>query len=462
MKRSWFGLAAVLLAAAPAFADAPPDELAAFDKDLDALFAQGGLTSEQAAGRAGATSPTVARKVAEVDAAIASAEATELQQVPQIGLKASYTRLSYIAPVNLTIPGAGSFDIAFFQNSYVFQGNVGVNLSDYVFRYPKLTKAAHLAEDVAKVSRRSSEIDAGQDARMAYYEWARSKLQVLIAARQLSQVQVTLKQIEALAEAQRVTKADLMRVRSQEAEAEQTLDQLQNVSVLREEQLRIQIGAGPDEKLSLGEDIRKDIAADQQIALDEAMKTARAQRLDFKTLDLGIEAKEKQTDAEKANEYPRLTAFATGDYDRPNQRYFPQTDAFKFTWQAGIQLGWTLNDTLISGTNLKRLRAEANELRSDRANLERGARVEVLSAQQGVAIAQHALLTSQKSLEATQESYRVRQALLAAERATAVELVDAETDLTRARIASLNARVDLRVALAQLAHALGNDAVNHK
>ena len=51
----------------------------------------------------------------------------------------------------------------------------------------------------------------------------------------------------------------------------------------------------------------------------------------------------------------------------------------------------------------------------------------------------------------------MRRELLDAERATAVELVDAETELTRARIAALNARVDLRVALAQLAHALGND-----
>jgi outer membrane protein TolC len=52
----------------------------------------------------------------------------------------------------------------------------------------------------------------------------------------------------------------------------------------------------------------------------------------------------------------------------------------------------------------------------------------------------------------------VRKELLNAERATAVELVDAETELTRARIAALNARVDLRVARAQLDHAVGNDA----
>jgi outer membrane protein TolC len=68
-----------------------------------------------------------------------------------------------------------------------------------------------------------------------------------------------------------------------------------------------------------------------------------------------------------------------------------------------------------------------------------------------------ALTTSQKGLAAAEEGYRVRKELLNADRATALELVDAETELTRSRIASLNARVDLRVAGAQLDHALGND-----
>src|SRR5262249_31333966 len=103
----------------------------------------------------------------------------------------------------------------------------------------------------------------------------------------------------------------------------------------------------------------------------------------------------------------------------------------------------------------------ANELRADRENLERGTRIEVLAAQQAVALAQHALATTQKGLAAAEESYRVRRELLNAERATAVELVDAETELTRARIPALhapNAPDALRVARAQLAHALGNDA----
>ena len=143
-----------------------------------------------------------------------------------------------------------------------------------------------------------------------------------------------------------------------------------------------------------------------------------------------------------------------------NSKYIHQRkpDKFNFTWAAGLQLSWTLNDLLLSRTTERRLDAERRELLADRENLERGTRLAVLAAQQAVVLAQRAFATSQKGLAAAEEGYRVRQALLAAQRATALDLVDAETELTRARITALNARVDLRVALTQLSQALGNDA----
>jgi outer membrane protein len=439
----------------PAPAPAPTDDLAAFDRAVDALFVKGGLTSDQAAARAPRVSPTVAHRVAEVEAAIASATAIELNQVPQIGGNAVYTRLSPIAPVSF---GPGFPPLTFLENSYVAEASGSIALSDYIFRYPKLVDAAKHAESVAKYSRHASEVSVAEDARLAYYEWIRARLQVLVAERQWTQVRATLVQVRALAEAQRLSKADLMRIEAQDAQAEQTLDQLKYLASLREEQLRILIDAPSSEPLVIGEDIRLEIAVPAGAPLDELMRTAKQQRLEFKVLDEGIKAKEKQREAEFANEIPRLTAFGVMDYARPNPRVFPQEDKFQFTWSVGARLTWTLNDTLIARTTMDRLRAETSQIRADRENLERGTRIEVLAAEQAVALAQHSLATSQKGLAAAEESYRVRMELLRADRATGVELVDAETDLTRARVTALNARVDLRVAMAQLTHALGNDA----
>lgn len=446
-------------APAPAARPAPPQPAEdTFEKDLDALFSPGGLTAEQAATRSVKSSPTVRRSVADIEVAIAQAESAELSRVPRVGASFTYTRLSDVDAA-LTIPGGGSFEFPVFLNTYSFDANVNINLSDYVLRYPKLIEAARLGEDVARVSRRSSEVNVGQDARLAYYEWVRSKLQVLIAKRQLAQVRSTLGQIRALAEAQRVSRADLMRVESNEAVAEQTLNQLTLLQQLREEQLRILIDEPEGTPLAIGEDIRQDLTAPTAAPIDEALKTAREQRLDFKVLDTGIEAKEKQRTAEKASNYPRLSGFASAQYSNPNQRFFGNSDAeFNFSWAAGLQLSWTLNDTLFARTTQQRLRGETDALRADRANLDRGARVQIIAAQQSIENARTALETSKKGLAAAEEGYRVRRELLNAERATAVELVDAETELTRARIAALNARVDLRVAIVQLEHAIGNDA----
>jgi outer membrane protein len=437
--------------AQPAKAVAPVDT---FEKDLDALFVKTGLTADQAAGRASKVSPTVRRRIAEVDAAIAQGEAAALARVPQVGGKLAYTRLSPLDPITLG-PGAPPF--VFLQNSYVAEATLAVPLSDYVFRIPKLIDAANLAEDAARTSKKSSEVNAGQEARLAYYEWVRAKLQVLVAERQLVQVQSTLKQVRALAEVQRLSRADLLRVESQEAQAEQALDALTNLSALREEQLRLFIGAPHGEPLTIGEDIRAELSPPASQALDDLLGRAAGKRLDFHVLDKGIAAKEKQLESEKANKLPRLAAVAIVDYANPNPRVFPQQEKFTFTWQIGAQLTWTLNDALIAGTTDRRIRAETDELRADRENLLRGTRIEVLAAGQAVQVALHSLQSTGKGLLAAEEGYRVRKELLNAERATAVELVDAETDLTRARIVALNARVDLRVALAQLTHALGDD-----
>lgn len=462
-------LAAIVVAAVPAAAQPAPrppanaapaiaDDLANFDKDLDALFGAGGMTADQAAARAAAASPDVRRKVAELGVAIVAREQASLARLPYVQAKASYTRLSFVAPFVIPVGGM-SFNITSLQNSYDLAATASVPLSDYLLRFPRLLETANRNIELSRTSQRSSAVNAGEAARLAFYEWVRARLQVVVAKRQLANVQATYKQAQALADAQRLSKADLLRIESQEAEAEQTIDQLANLESLREEQLRLLIGAADGEPLAIAEDIRGDLGAPGSAALDELVKHASARRLDLKAIDIGLTAKQAQYDASEADLYPKLSAFATVEDARPNQRVFPQVDEFRFTWLAGVQLTWTLGDAIAAKVTRARVQAETAELRADRENIVRGQRIEILAAQQAVSLAVHSLATSQKGLAAAEEGYRVRRELLAADRATAVELVDSQTDLTRARIASLNARVDLRVALAQLAHAVGDDAV---
>lgn len=440
----------------PAPATATPAvsaDAAAVDAELDALFHQGGLTSAAAATRAAKASPDVRRRAADVAAANAAAAKVQLVNVPRIAGTLQYTRLSEIDAPELA-PG---FSFPVLLNSYAATAELAVPLSDYALRIPSLVAGARAGLDAARASQQSSEVAVASSAKLAYYEWVRANLQKVVADRSVRQVEATVGQIRALVDVQRASRADLLRVEAQLASARQAAAQLAGLVALREEALRLSIGAAAGEALTIGEDVRQDVTLPSLASLDELMASAVKRRVELRTLEAGITAKERQRQAEKAGKLPRLAAFAQLNYANPNQRVVPSQERFDLTWAAGLQLTWNVNDFLNSRVGVDGFDAEVRGLQADRDRLVEGIRLEVMSAMTALTTARSALETTAQGLAAAEESYRVRKQLLAFERATAVEVVDSEAEVTRARIAALSARVDVRVALVQLARALGED-----
>ncbi len=295
----------------------------------------------------------------------------------------------------------------------------------------------------------------GEQARLAYYEWVRARLAVLVAHHQLAQVRATLSQVESLAGVQRVSKADVLRVQSQFAEAKQLVDQLGDAATLREDTLRRLISAKADEQLSIGDDVRGVAVADHPETFEHDDHLALAHRFELRALDDAMTSASDQVAAERAALIPHIAAVGVVDYGDPNPRVFPEADTFRTTWAVGVQATWSLEEALDSIAAARRIRAEQAGLAADRRALRDQIETEVLASRQAFELARRAVETTRDGLVAAEEGYRVRQQLLEVQRASVVEVIDAETELTRARIAALDARVDLRVALARLDHATG-------
>ncbi|MEZ4367016.1 MAG: TolC family protein [Kofleriaceae bacterium] len=445
---------------APAGAPLPAPDLdasraaATFDAHIAEMVNRpGGLTADAAAERAAKVSPDVRRKAAEVAKAYADAKRTELVRVPRFSTSLTYTRLSDIDPPELA-PG---FTFPVLLNSTAFTAELGVPLSDYLLTFPALLKAAQAGTVAARTAERASEVDARHQARLAYYEWVRSSLQVLVGKQLVEQVEAALVRVTALSEVRAVTRADLLRVQAQRAQVKLGLAQLESAADLREQQLRLLIGAEPGEVLTIGEDVQAELPALAAPEVPALLAEATQRRLDVKTLDAGILARQQQARAQRAGKYPRLAAFAQATYANPNQRIQPSHDEFDFTWAAGVSLSWSLNDMLDADAAVASVDAEARTLVEDRARLLQGVQLELESAASALELARASLEVSQEGLAAAEEGYRLRQELLSLQRATAVEIVDAETELTRARIAAVDARIDERVARLRLRHATGED-----
>ncbi len=443
--------AAVAQPAAPAPAPLVPSP---FDAALAALLARpGGLTADQAAARAVAASPAVRRKVAETASARAGRDDVTFAFVPHTTLTAGYTRLSDVELPELA-PG---FSFPVVLDSFHLGAQVAIPVTDLFLRLPPLGRATELGIVAAERGQRGAELTAAVDARVAYYEWVRAELQVVVAERLLVQVSANLGQIEALAEVNRVSRADVLRLQAQLAQVELAQAQVGQLAALRGEQLRIAIGAGADEPLAIGEDIRAVGPDAELVGAAELTRAALARRPELETLMAARAAVAQQRKAAGVERLPRLSLFAQAVYDNPNQRIIPAQDAFSFTWAAGAQLSWSLNDYLDHGPDDARWDAQLRALDADRAGLELGVRIQVTAARQAVVLADRAYAATRRGLAAAEESHRVRQELLAAERGTALELIDADTELTRARIAAIDALIDRRIARVRLAHVSGSE-----
>ena len=133
----------------------------------------------------------------------------------------------------------------------------------------------------------------------------------------------------------------------------------------------------------------------------------------------------------------------------------PPLEPSESTWLVGARLSWNLTDILAADDRAQAASARGAAVSQDRAALLDRIHVEVVAALRALEDAEVALRTTRRSLESAEESYRVRRLLFQNARATSVELLDAETDLTRVRLELLNALVDARIARARVDYAVG-------
>src|SRR5262249_31055071 len=154
---------------------------------------------------------------------------------------------------------------------------------------------------------------------------------------------------------------------------------------------------------------------------------------------------------------PRIDLFADATYANPNSRAFPPKQAWEATWDAGVRLTWTINDTMTAVGASAEAKAKSETGLEQKGSYRDAVRVEVGAAYEDVKKAPATIEAADRGVVSSEEALRVQNELFAAGKANAVSLVDAETELTRARLNRIDAHIGSLVAEARLDHATGRD-----
>jgi outer membrane protein TolC len=469
---------ATLLAADAASAVPPPDDRGTLDSKLGSVLgAPGGLTSDVVSARAEATSFDIKEKQADLQAAAAGVDQALVGYFPKLSGVARYTRLSPIDQPSLgtlvAVPNAMqgpipagtplvavplSFPVIL--NQYLLQATLSLPISDYILRIPQNYAAASKNVNAARLAEKATRFKVAADARGAYYAWVRAKLQRVVAAQAVEQAKAHVVDVKKAFDAGTVSRADVLRFDSQLAASELFLERADSFESLTETQIRVAMHDFEATPYQIGESVDAEpVKAGERDDLPSMWSEATHNRLELRTLDESYSSLKEQAKVARAGYFPRLDGVGDVIYADPNQRVFPSEDVFKTTWDVGLQLSWSPNDAASAGPSSGSLEARASSLVAQRQSLADAICIEVTQARNSLREARTAIESSGRGLLAAEESYRVRRSLFQNGRSTSVELTDAETDLTRSRLESITARVDLQVAKVRLEHALGRDTL---
>jgi outer membrane protein TolC len=480
----YLAFGSTLLAAGGAAAQSPAAPPAGTESEAATLEAKlgnvlgkpGGLTSAVVATRAEATSFEVQARREELEAAAAQVDQALVAYFPRLTATGRYMRLSPIDPPqfgNSVVtprdvgpgpipPGTPLVNVPFtfpiLLNQTILQATLNVPLSDYLLRIPQGYAAATKNEKAARFSENAARLKVATDGRAMYYTWVRAKLQEVVTEQALLQARAHHVDAQHAFDAGTLNKADVMRIESQVALSRLMLARAKNLAEVVETQIRVAMHDPSPAAYEVGESMDGEPPKVQGTEnLAALWAEAAATRLEIKALEQSSDVLREQAKVARAGNYPRIDAFGDVIYANPNQRLFPQQDVFKATWDVGVQLTYSPNDIALADATSRNLSARAASLAAQKQALEDGIRVEVTQTRNALREALLAVETTTQGLVAAEESYRVRRSLFRNGRATAVELTDAETELTRSRLESINARVDVRVATVRLDHALGRD-----
>lgn len=421
-----------------------------------------------------------------IDQAVATRQEAKAGVIPRFDLRARYTRLSPInnaplAPIPVDFDAArqtlgqvqdpaaqallgGQLDVL----EGISQGSIQVPQNQYNFRasvrYPLLAvfvqvlpgiRTAESAETASRFQSNVARNDTALDLIGIYMNHARARGSLAVAELGFQQAQSNREQAEARLRGGVGNKPDLLRFEARVAVAERGIAESQADVEATAASLRALLdipGSGPlafEERLT--ELPTEMIRENTQDLVEAAWKL----RDEMQAANALVQAREYAVRSSKGAMSPGLGVEAAVDYGRPNVLFTPPIDEFRTSWNVSAVLSWSPDGTWTASRAKQRAGAQEAEARAQREQLKDFIRIEVVSAEAAYKAALQSVRAALRQVDAAEEAYAAKRRGFEVGIFDATEVIDAEVDVNRARLALIDAAAGLRVRESALRTAIG-------
>ncbi|MBI3722256.1 MAG: TolC family protein, partial [Fimbriimonas ginsengisoli] len=312
--------------------------------------------------------------------------------------------------------------------------------------------AAKSAEDASELAVQSAKNDLRRDVRKAFYRVLQSKELLDVAIASKTGADLRLANTKAQFEAGSLAKVDVLRADVQATQAESDRLAAANALDISKKSFNNQLALPVETPVDLAP-----VADRSSLApTDDARLFEAAQRLrpDLDALRATAVALHAVTRAEERGLQPSLNLSSV-----VSRQIDPLSGTRPSLTTTALTLTWPIFDSGVTRARVKQDRQDEEALRIQTEQLALGISLEVRQATTNLANAAARLETAKRQVELAEEAFRLAGVRRDAGEGILLEVLDAQTDLTRARTQFVTTRYDYLAAYADLQRAIGVDDV---
>ena len=179
------------------------------------------------------------------------------------------------------------------------------------------------------------------------------------------------------------------------------------------------------------------------------------ERPERQALQQRAESADLRVAAAAAGGRPQVGIGGGYDYARPNPRIFPRRKEWNTSWDASVNVTWTLWDAGRRAADTGEARANARALRTRVDDFDRQVTFEVRARSAELASSRQAIGAADDEIRAAAEAERVVEERYRAGVATATDVLDAQIARLQAELDRTRAIANVRLAEARLERAIG-------
>jgi outer membrane protein len=374
--------------------------------------------------------------------------------LPNVSLNSAYTRVSdNITPYSFKYPGATEAVVLNPQVLNQFTNRLSVQAFVFTgWRAKNFYESAQFLEKAAGLDIERDKIDVKNNISAAYLNLLKLQTSRQVITESGNVLRGRLNDIKSYVKNGTALENDQLKAEIAVSQLDLTAKEFDNAIEVANFNLDLMLGLPTITRIEVD---KKMLFEEKSISDLTNYLASLDTRPDLMAADLRNKATAKGVEIAKGAMLPTVSVGGNAYLNNPNQRVFPQQDAFKGTWDLGIQLSYNLTSLYTSKAQIQEAQANVAVANAQRQQLSDAAKMEVNANYFAYQSALEKIKLTEKVIVQATENQRVIKNRFQAQVALIGEMLEADSLVVQAKLNLEAAKADAEVAYYKLQKSVG-------